>query len=70
MKRTGESCTGVEARFVCYCLCGSQIYADDNYGLLHELPVCEPFARMEPDEFVTWLRKQKGLPSPHPEDQN
>lgn len=61
------------ARLIAICSCGQKVHSfneQGTFGLIHEEPICEPFERMEPLEFVTWLRKKKGLPSPHPKDWN
>lgn len=60
-----------ETDFVAYCVCGGVVRTDKDYTcLFHEMPICEAFDRMNVEEFATWLRQSKGLPSPHPEDWN
>jgi hypothetical protein len=47
------------------CPCGAKIYADTKRcAVVHEEPVCSPFMELEPDEFLTFVRRSRGLPDP------
>jgi hypothetical protein len=45
------------------CVCGKPIYAVLYYGaVLHDLPPCAKFIELEPDEFLTYVRRSRGIP--------
>lgn len=53
-----------EAKELCNCpFCGMAIFEsispDDGRidGLIHSMPMCEKFEKMEPDEFITAVRE-------------
>ncbi len=47
------------------CACGRRIYADaEQCAVVHELPYCEKFLRLEPLEFLRYVRRSRGLPDP------
>jgi hypothetical protein len=44
------------------CPCGRQIYADVRQGaVMHEEPACKKFLELEPDKFLTYVRRSRGL---------
>ena len=44
------------------CPCGRQIYADVRQGaVVHEQPACEKFIELEPTEFLTYVRRSRGI---------
>lgn len=61
-----ENGTEFPAEFVCVCTCGREIHAAylpgqpgaAPVGVVHEAPICGAFDALEPDEFLTWLRKR------------
>ena len=47
------------------CACGAKILADEKEcAVAHELPYCKAFKELEPDEFLTYVRRWRGLPDP------
>ncbi len=49
------------------CVCGRQIYANVERGAVaHEMPECAAFEVFEPDEFLTYVRRSRGIPDPPP----
>lgn len=45
------------------CVCGAKIYADSvNCAVMHELPACEKFKQLEPDEVLAYVRRSRGIP--------
>lgn len=48
------------------CPCGREIFADVELGAVaHEKPYCQEFAELEPDKYLAYVRRSRGLPSPH-----
>lgn len=48
------------------CPCGKNIFASrDEPCIAHDAPLCEAFDKMDPDEFVTYVRRSRGLPDPN-----
>lgn len=44
------------------CPCGGKIaFSLDPPAVAHEPPICENFFLMDPDEFLTYIRKSLGL---------
>jgi hypothetical protein len=40
------------------CLCGKKFFVDTrNYAVIHELPMCQKFESLEPDEFLRYIRQ-------------
>lgn len=50
------------------CVCGRRIYASlqARPAVMHELPYCEKFLELEALEFLTYVRRSRGLPEPPP----
>ncbi len=47
------------------CVCGRRIYVDEKqFAVLHDEPACKEFLDLEPDEFLTYVRRSRGLPEP------
>lgn len=47
------------------CTCGRRIYADVKQGaVMHDEPACKKFLELEPDQFLTYVRRSRGLPEP------
>ena len=47
------------------CPCGGKIYADTvRCAVAHEDPVCAKFMELEPDEFLRYVRRSRGIPDP------
>lgn len=45
------------------CACGRRIYADVTKGaVLHELPYCAAFRDLEPVQFLSYVRRSRGIP--------
>lgn len=47
------------------CACGQRIYSCIIEGIpavMHELPYCRKFADLEPDKFLTYVRRSRGIP--------
>jgi hypothetical protein len=45
------------------CACGQRIFATDNpLGVMHAMPYCQKFLELEPDEFLTYVRRSRGIP--------
>lgn len=45
------------------CPCGGKIYADvGRCAVAHDDPVCKPFLELEPDEFLRYVRRSRGIP--------
>lgn len=50
-----------------FCPCGQRIYASVEHGAIaHDLPQCPEFEAMDPDEFLTYVRRSRGIPDPQP----
>jgi hypothetical protein len=44
------------------CVCGRRIYADVQQGaVIHDVPVCKMFLELEPDKFLTYVRRSRGI---------
>ena len=44
------------------CTCGQKIFADpESSAIIHELPYCENFAKMDVIEFMRYVRKCRGV---------
>ena len=46
------------------CPCGRPVYAnvdEGTAGLIHLTPTCVAFDRMEPSDFVAWMRRSFGI---------
>lgn len=44
------------------CPCGKEIAASmDPPSVVHGLPYCEKFLALEPDEFLTYVRRSRGI---------
>jgi len=47
------------------CVCGCRIYVDaQQYAVMHEEPACKLFLDLEPDKFLTYVRRSRGIPDP------
>jgi len=45
------------------CVCGRRIYASTQPpAVMHELPCCEKFLELEALEFLTYVRRSRGIP--------
>jgi hypothetical protein len=45
------------------CVCGKNIYGSISLnGVAHDLPYCNIFIKLEPDKFLTFIRKSRGIP--------
>jgi hypothetical protein len=54
---------GMQAESLGLCVCGRAIYAVVNVGaVLHDLLPCPKFIELEPDEFLTYVRRSRGIP--------
>jgi hypothetical protein len=41
----------------------NRIYADvEQCAVVHEIPWCKQFMELEPDEFLTYVRRSRGIP--------
>ena len=44
------------------CVCGKDIFADfAEYAVMHEMPYCAEFEALEPDEFLAFVRRSRGI---------
>ena len=44
------------------CACGGQIYATtEPPAVIHERPECKQFLELEPDKFLTYVRRSRGI---------
>lgn len=44
------------------CPCGGEIFATDNpVGVMHTMPYCQAFNTLEPDEYLTYVRRKRGI---------
>lgn len=51
------------------CVCGATIFADTEQGaVIHGMPYCKAFEQLEPDEFLSYVRRSRGLPDPNKSD--
>jgi len=45
------------------CVCGRRIYASRSpVAALHDEPACKAFLELEPDKFLTYVRRSRGIP--------
>jgi hypothetical protein len=46
------------------CVCGRRIYASvaPKMAVMHDEPACEKFLELEALEFLTWVRRSRGIP--------
>jgi hypothetical protein len=45
------------------CVCGKRIeMVVGHAAVLHDLPPCAKFIELEPDEFLTYVRRSRGIP--------
>jgi hypothetical protein len=47
------------------CACGLRIYSCESNGVpavMHDLPYCEKFRDLDPDKFLTYVRRSRGIP--------
>lgn len=53
------------------CACGQDISASTNFepvpAVAHALPYCKEFEQMDPVDFLTYVRRSRGIPDPPPE---
>lgn len=55
----------VEYQALGRCPCGGEIaWSMDPPSVLHAVPYCAKFLELEPDEFLTYVRRARGLPEP------
>lgn len=48
--------------FLGYCPCGKQIHAStDPPSVMHGVPWCAAFEALEPDEFLAYVRRSRGI---------
>jgi hypothetical protein len=44
------------------CPCGKRIYVDvQHYAVIHDEPACKKFMELEPDKFLTYVRRSRGI---------
>lgn len=47
------------------CVCGRKIAANADKGaVVHEVPYCEAFLKLDPLDFLTYVRRSRGIPDP------
>jgi hypothetical protein len=47
------------------CVCGGEIYANVAVcAVAHSHPACAKFLELEPDEFLVYVRRARGIPDP------
>ncbi len=52
----------LEPKSLGLCPCGRKIYADvEKVAVMHEEPACEKFLELEPDKFLTYVRRSRGI---------
>jgi hypothetical protein len=45
------------------CVCGRRIYADkEKIAVIHDVPPCQAFLDLDPDKFLTYVRRSRGIP--------
>jgi hypothetical protein len=45
------------------CICGQPISASvEGCAVIHDMPLCQKFLDLEPDEFLTYVRRSRGIP--------
>lgn len=58
----------IDAKDLGLCPCGKKIAAStDPPAVIHAVPYCKEFLYLEPDEFLTYVRRSRGIPDPTPE---
>ena len=49
------------------CPCGKAIFAIvEVCAVVHEVPYCKKFLELEPDEFLAYVRRSRGIPDETP----
>lgn len=44
------------------CACGQPIaVSTKDFAVIHKLPQCEQFKQLEPDEFLAYVRRNRGI---------
>jgi hypothetical protein len=52
-----------DAVYLGLCPCGCKIYASVSQGaVIHQVPFCKKFEELEPDDFITYVRRSRGIP--------
>jgi hypothetical protein len=47
------------------CPCGGEIWVGRRVpAVIHSLPYCKKFKDLEPDKFLRYVRKSRGIPDP------
>lgn len=45
------------------CPCGREVHYNlEQSSLLHQLPMCSAFERLDPADFATYMRRSRGIP--------
>jgi hypothetical protein len=48
------------------CVCGKEIFASNEesgiIAVMHTEPRCRKFDELEPDKFLTYIRRSRGIP--------
>lgn len=44
------------------CPCGKIIGTIGDTAVIHGTPTCDAFKNLEPDEFLTYVRRSRGIP--------
>jgi hypothetical protein len=58
---TGFDGPHVSAELEGICPCGKKFFVDSkNYAVIHEMPMCNKFEALEPDEFLKYVRLNGG----------
>lgn len=53
----------IQATDLGLCACGGKIAASMNpVAVVHSIPYCKAFEMLEPDEFLTYVRRSRGIP--------
>jgi hypothetical protein len=53
---------GIEAEDLGICPCGRRIYGNRKlFAVIHEAPICDQFRKLEPDEFLKYVRRFRGI---------
>jgi len=57
----------IEVEDLGLCPCGQRIYANVKRGAVaHDLPDCVMFRELEPNEFLAYVRRSRGIPDAPP----
>ena len=52
-----------DAVYLGLCPCGREIYASvSQFAVIHQVPFCKQFEELEPDDFVAYVRRSRGIP--------